>query len=275
MTFPVLMVHGMCCTGEVWHNFRRFFEERGADVTTPTLRSDVRVRRNVPKRLRHVRLSDYVEQLEGEIDAIEARTGETPALIGHSMGGLLAQLLAERNRVRAAVFISPTAPVGARDPQDRLMWGALRAFGKLGLTPGIIQPGRGFTSRAVLNATNTEQRRRAQASFVAESGRAFLDFATATVDEHKIRIPVLTVAATRDRLVPARTSRLTAKKYAPVGGELLEYAEHGHWLYDEPGWEKPAADIYAWFESKLAAAGAGVSGVPPSGLARDDSQLAS
>jgi alpha-beta hydrolase superfamily lysophospholipase len=104
----------------------------------------------------------------------------------------------------------------------------------------------------VLNAADEHARRRARAGFVAESGRAFLDFATARVDETSIRIPVLTVAATRDRLIPARMTRRTAQKYAAIGGELVEYAQHGHWLYDEPGWETPAAEIFDWLASKTA-----------------------
>jgi pimeloyl-ACP methyl ester carboxylesterase len=236
MSYPVMMVHGMCCTGEVWHNFRRYFEEREAAVFTPTLRPEQRVRKNVPESLSEVSLADYVQDLEAELDRIEAETGKRPVLIGHSMGGLLAQLLAERNLVPAAVFISPTAPVGARDLATRMLWTSLRFWGALGMTPGIIRPGGRLLDRTVLNV----------AGFVAESGRAFLDFATCGVDESRIRIPTLTVSAVQDKLVPARLTRLTGEKYARAGGEFLEYESHGHWIYDEPGWEKPAADIHGW-----------------------------
>ena len=250
MSFPVVMVHGMCCTGDVWHNFRSFFESRGAHVSTPTLRPDVRVRSAAPKALKQVRLASYLEQLTAEIAEVQRRTGETPALIGHSMGGLLAQQLAERNLVRAAVFISPTAPVGARDAKTRFFWSTIRLFGALGMTPGVIRPGPRVTHGVVLNMADDKAADRARQGFVAESGRAFRDFATARIDETRIKIPVLTVAARRDRMVPARLTRLTAKKYAAIGGDFIEYPTHGHWLYDEPGWEKPAGDIFEWLHAK-------------------------
>ena len=84
------------------------------------------------------------------------------------------------------------------------------------------------------------------ASMVYESGRAFMALARWPIDESKIGVPVLTVAALGDRLIPARLVRLTADKYAAVGGEFREYAQHGHWLYSEPGWEKTAGEIYDW-----------------------------
>lgn len=253
MSFPVMMVHGMCCTGEVWHNFRDYFEERGATVFTPTLRADQRVRKRVPPSLATITLADYLDDLVDEIERIEQRTGERPALIGHSMGGLLAQLLAERNAVPAAVLISPTAPVGARDLAARMFWSWLRLSGAMGLTPRIIHPGGVVLERAVLNVTDAQAAQRARRGLVAESGRAFLDLATIDIDESRIRIPLLTVSARRDRLCSAKLTRLTGKKYAAAGGELIEYDDHAHWLYDEPGWQRPAQDIFEWLARHMRA----------------------
>ena len=57
---PVLMLHGMCCTGDVWKHFRGFFETRGARVYTPTLRPDQRTRARPPRELRQLGFEDYV-----------------------------------------------------------------------------------------------------------------------------------------------------------------------------------------------------------------------
>ena len=43
-------------------------------------------------------------------------TSATPAVVGHSMGGLIAQRLAERGDVRAAVLVSPAPPQGHQRP---------------------------------------------------------------------------------------------------------------------------------------------------------------
>jgi pimeloyl-ACP methyl ester carboxylesterase len=254
MKTPVMMVHGMCCTGDVWSNFRSFFEARGARVYTPTLRPDVRVTiQGRPNHaLRSLGFADYIVQLEGEVARISDETGLRPVVIGHSMGGLLAQVLAERGCVDAAVFISPSAPRGVRDAVTKLFWSAISLSNTLGIAPWAIKSSRGMLDRTVFNVVPEHERDAAHQAFVYESGRAFNDLGDWPVDETRIRIPLLTVAAGQDRLVPAKLVRLTGKKYAAVGGEFREYAKHGHWLYAEPGWETPAADIYAWLEAALA-----------------------
>jgi alpha-beta hydrolase superfamily lysophospholipase len=219
-------------------------------VHTPTLRPEQRTRTRPPKELHALSFEDYAADLQALAARITAQTGEKPYVIGHSMGGLLAQALAERDCVRAAVLISPSAPAGARTLTASVMWGVV-GFGALfKLTPRAILPERAFAERVVLNAMPPAEREAAWVGMVHESGRAFLDLGTHAIDETRIRVPILTVAAGADRLVPASLVRETAKKYARIGGELKEYPHHGHWLYAEPRWEEAAGELYGWLEAK-------------------------
>jgi pimeloyl-ACP methyl ester carboxylesterase len=250
MKTPVMMVHGMSCTGEVWSLFRKFFEDQGVRVYTPTLYPELRT--SILKRpvgaIRELGFEDYVGYLEREIQRIEQQTGVTPAVIGHSMGGLLAQALAERNRVAAAVFISPAPAAGCASLSLRVMWRCHSVMHSLKLAPKIIRVNKGTTDAVVFNALPHAARPAALRAMVYESGRAFHELER-DIDETKVRIPVLTVAASRDRLIPPASVRLTGRKYAAVGGEFREYERHGHWLYAEPGWEEAAGDILSWLRS--------------------------
>lgn len=251
----VMMVHGMCCTGEVWSGFRGFFEARGAHVATPTLSPDVRtsvLQRPNPE-LKRVGFNQYIDELMAEAARLERETGVKPVVIGHSMGGLLAQILAERGAVQAAVLISPTAPSGVATPLHAVIRAFIKLVHALRVMPAVITPDRRGVSRMVLNAVPREERRAAYDGFVHESGRAFAEFLDWSVDLDKIRVPLLTVAAGRDKLVPAALVRRTGKRYQAVGGEQREYAAHAHWLYAEPGWQTPAAEIYDWLAAKTAA----------------------
>jgi pimeloyl-ACP methyl ester carboxylesterase len=165
------------------------------------------------------------------------------------VGGLLAQVLAERDRVSAAVLISPAAPGGVYTPLTRVFWGAYTLAHRFGLTAPIIRSKTRMLHNTVLNVMPKHERAAIEAGMVYESGRVFAEFANYPVDERKVHVPLLTIAATRDRLVAAPVVRLTGRKYAAVGGEFREYPQHGHWLYAEPGWEAAAADIYAWLEN--------------------------
>ena len=231
---PVLMLHGMCCTGEVWKQFRTFFEARGARVHTPTLRPEQRIRARPPRELRQLCFEDYVRDVVEVAGEIERDAGQKPVVIGHSMGGLLAQALAERGAVQAAVFISPSPPAGVRTFAAHAWWATMAVGKVLGAVPSAIMPTRGTTNSIVFNRVPRDEREAAFGTMVHESGRAFLDLGKFAIDEKSIRVPVLTVAASQDRLVPASLVRRTAQKYAAVGGELIEYAGHGHWLYAEP-----------------------------------------
>jgi pimeloyl-ACP methyl ester carboxylesterase len=256
MNTPVMMIHGMCCTGEVWSQFRSLFESRGVKVYTPTLRPELRVgvRARPPRGLRELTLADYVVDLEKEIDQIEQETGTTPAVIGHSMGGLLASALTARGRTSAGVFISPAAPAGIRTFQSHLFWSGFSFAHRMGWTPPVMRPNQRTLDRMVLNALPALERAAVLEAMVHESGRAFADFAGFAIDETTVRVPVLVVAAGRDRLVPASLVRLTGRKFAAVGGEFREYPNHGHWLYSEPGWETPANDIFEWLSTATARA---------------------
>jgi pimeloyl-ACP methyl ester carboxylesterase len=253
MQTPILMIHGMCCTGDVWTQFRSFFEARGAKVYTPTLCPTERVSISArpPRGLRELSLNDYVRHLEAEVERIELETGRVPAVIGHSMGGLLAQALAERNKVRAAVFISPAAPGGVHTPLTYVFWNALMLAKRFGLRQPMIRPSSATVFPMVLNAMPNAERLAAFKAMVWESGRVFEEFANYPIDETKVQIPVLTVAGTRDRLIAAPLVRRTAKKYQSVGGDFVEYRAHGHWMYAEPGWETPAKEIFTWLESAV------------------------
>lgn len=249
MTRAFLLLHGMCCTGAVWDNFRGFYEARGVRVFAPTLRPELRVRKRPPRDLHALRLADYEADVERELSRIEQLTGGPVTVIGHSLGGLLAQTLAERNRPNAAVFISPSPPADVRTPLSTRFWWGFRRARKLGLVPGALYPYRFVTDRIAFNRVPPAQRALAHAQMVHESREVFADVPARHIDETKIRIPTLTISARRDRLVTPDLVRLTGKKYERVGGTFKEYREHAHWLYGEPGWETPAADILAWVEA--------------------------
>jgi len=81
------MIHGAFCGGWVFDGWRTSFEARGYRVETPTLRHHD-CGRDPPESLGTTSLLDYVADLEELISSL----AEPPILLGHSMGGLLAQV---------------------------------------------------------------------------------------------------------------------------------------------------------------------------------------
>ena len=100
------MIHGAFCGPWSLDGLKEKFEAAGYRVTAPALRfHDVKP---APAALGTTGLDDYAADLEEEIEALKA----PPILVGHSMGGLLAQMLAARTDVAALILLAPSAPWG-------------------------------------------------------------------------------------------------------------------------------------------------------------------
>lgn len=134
MTDTIFMIHGMWCGSWVWENYERFFENQGYDCVTTTLRHhDMNPQDDPDPQLGTTSLLDYAEDLEREIQQL----GVTPIVMGHSMGGLLAQILASRGMAKALVLLAPAPPAGI-----------------FAQTPSVIKSFWGCKQRGVLEKAN-------------------------------------------------------------------------------------------------------------------------
>src|SRR3989338_9015182 len=89
----VMLIHGMWSRPHVWDGFRAYFEDRGYEVIVPTLRHHEAAADGLPHpELATTSVADYASDIAREI----GKLGRKPLVIGHSMGGLIAQLLAAR-----------------------------------------------------------------------------------------------------------------------------------------------------------------------------------
>src|SRR3569833_3293725 len=107
---PVVMIHGAFCGPWSLLCLGEKFREAGHAVTSPCLRFHDGGK--PPAALGTTSLLDYVADLEEDIAALKT----PPILVGHSMGGLLAQMLAARIKTRALVLLAPSAPWGVAPP---------------------------------------------------------------------------------------------------------------------------------------------------------------
>ena len=103
---PLLFVHGAYVGGWCWaENFLPYFAELGYRTHAIDLYRHSRGRlRFTP----HASLSDYIEEIESSI----ASLGESPVLIGHSMGGYLVQKYIAQRSAPAAILMASVPPQG-------------------------------------------------------------------------------------------------------------------------------------------------------------------
>jgi len=255
MTDTIVMIHGMWGGDWCWENYRAFFEERGYRCYTPVLRHhDVSPQDRPAPALGQVSLLDYVDDLEGYIRDLK----KEPILMGHSMGGLLAQMLCARGLGKGAVLLTPAPPAGI----NALTFSVIRSFGSILSKWGFWRTPHRIpfksASYAMMHRLSPEQRQREYAKLVFESGRAAAEIGfwlldprrAARVDASAVTCPMLVVAGKEDRITPASVTRKIARKYGHVS-TYRELDGHAHWVIGEDGWEKIAEAVLGWMAGTL------------------------
>jgi pimeloyl-ACP methyl ester carboxylesterase len=183
------------------------------------------------------------------VDAVVQACGcldDPPVLVGHSFGGLVAQLAATRCRIDSMILLAPTAPWGVR---GATMGEALSALTLHGLGPSwsaAIRPEYRSLAASLFDRLAVRERRATFARLVPESGRAlweslnwWLDpLATTFVDPSQIEVPVFAVAGAADVISPMMTVALAARR---LGATVMVFDKMSHGLPAEPGWSGVAA----------------------------------
>lgn len=244
MATPIVMVHGAFCGGWVFERFRGPFEAAGHPVMTPDLPGHGA---GDGRSVANATMIDYARYVADFCAALP----EAPILIGHSMGGLVAQLAAARAPVSALVLLAPSPPWGVSGSS---MEEAISAVSLYALGPYWMQavdPDYALAKLYSLDRMDRDARRAVFARMTPESGRAlwqtlnwWLDpFMTTLVTPGGINAPVLAIAGGRDVIHPPATVKQTA---ARLSADFQVLREMSHWLPGEPGWEDVARTCLDW-----------------------------
>lgn len=257
MSKTMVMIHGMWGGGWYWKSMREYFEAQGYQVHTPYLRhheltaEQVSTGQNLPSELGTLSLVDYVDDLEAFIQTLS----EKPVVVGHSMGGLVAQKLAERQLAERLILLAPAPPSDV----PAITWGGFKSFLSLLRTWGFWRkPHRpsfescAYSSFAKLPAA---EQRACYDRMVYESGKLVVEVAlpfldgnkASEVDANAVNVPTLVVGAADDLLIPPQVVRKIAKKYPQAQHHCLD--NQTHWLMYEPGWEKCAKLMGDWLKA--------------------------
>ena len=237
---PVVLVHGMFGGAWYFENYQRQLAARGYESHAVNLRGHHGSRpvRDIGK----VELMDYVA------DALEvARSLGNPFVIGHSMGGLIAQKVAERGACRGVVLLAAAPPRWIPPVSWLLLRKQIKYVRALVLFEAVT-PDRSDADALMFNRTPVPERAGFFARLVAESGRAGFQLSVGAIDVNASRVtaPVLVVTGEDDRFVVPRVARALARKY---NAPLKSYPSFAHHIMAEPGWEKPCSDIIDWLDA--------------------------
>ncbi len=250
---PVVMIHGAFCGPWAFEKFRMPFERRGYAVYVPTLRHHDEGG-NPPAALGTTSLTDFAADLTAFIASLDA----PPVLVGHSMGGLLAQMLATRVPVRAAILLAPSAPWGVLPSTVFEIASAQAMFLAGDFWNQTLKPSYWIAKQNSLDKLSSADRRAVFDRFVPESGLATFETMHWALDTRRaadvrardVTCPIFAISGAEDRINSPATVRRLAQRYRGRA-RFDELEGHSHWLLSEPGWEKIAERVLAWLDEVL------------------------
>jgi pimeloyl-ACP methyl ester carboxylesterase len=254
---PVVFVHGLWLLPSSWDRWAALFEESRFAAMTPGWPDDPDTVEEA-KAHPEVFAGKSIGQVADHFETIIRGLDKKPAIIGHSFGGLLTQILAGRGLAVASVAIDP-APFRGVLP---LPISALRSA-----SPVLGNPAN--RNRAVpltyeqfrysfANAVGEEEAKQLYETYsVPTSGIPLFQAATANLNpwtEAKVdtknpdRGPLLIISGEKDHTVPWAIANASYKQQQDNEGvtEITEMPNRGHALTIDKGWREVADKALAF-----------------------------
>jgi non-heme chloroperoxidase len=250
-TTPVVFIHGLWLLPSSWDNWAEFFKNAGYAPLTPDWPDDpetveqARANPDVLAKKNLKQIADHTAEVIGGLT-------KKPVLMGHSTGGLLAQLLADRGLSAVTVAIDPgpfrgvlPLPVSALRSASPVLKNPLNR-GKA-ITLSFDQFKYGWT-----NALDDDEAKRLYDTYhVAAPGVALMQMANANLNpftEAKLdpknpdRGPLLIIDGEKDHTVPWAIANAAYKrqKRNPAVTEIKQIPNRGHSLTIDSGWQEVA-----------------------------------
>jgi non-heme chloroperoxidase len=255
MSKTIVMIHGMWGSGEIWNGYKDYFEAQGYRVITPTLRlHGEKYKAVAPQELGVVSILDYASDLEKEIRALN----EKPIIMGHSMGGLIAQILACRGLASKLVLLSSAPPAGILALRPSSTRTFMSVLSQWGFWRKPMRLSFNEAKYGILNLLTPEQQVAEYAKYSFESGHAAFEIAFWPLDAHKathvetksVTCPVLVISGGQDMIVPASVVAQVAKKYQKTTDVTYkEFPNFAHAIHQQAGWQEIVDYAADWIKT--------------------------
>lgn len=251
MSKTIIFIHGLHENAHSWDAWKLFFENAGYNCYAPAYPYHegipAELRQHPDKRLAHIRLRDVVAHYSQFIDKLN---NEAPILMGHSMGGLIVQLLIQQGKGAAGICITSASPRGVLT----LKWSFIKS------NIGVINPLKGnslfcgtreWFHYAICNTMSREESDALYENTVVPESRNIprsSRFSDGKIDFKKPHKPLLFVSAEKDHIIPISLTIKNAEAYKDRQSitDFKEFKGRAHCIGVETGWEEVAQFIAAW-----------------------------
>jgi non-heme chloroperoxidase len=256
---PVVFIHGLWLLPSSWDRWAQVFEEAGYTPLTPGWPDDpdsVEEANAHPEVFAHKTVGQVADHFEQVIGRLTTK----PAVIGHSFGGLLAQIVAGRGRAAVSVAIDPAPfrgvlplPISALKSSRPVLGNPANRNRAVPLTYEQFRFG-------FANAVSDDEAKELYNTYaVPAAGAPLFQAATANLNpwtEAKVnsknpeRGPLLIISGEKDNTVPWAIANASYKKQKRNDAvtEIVEIPNRGHALTIDSGWREVADTALAFVQ---------------------------
>jgi pimeloyl-ACP methyl ester carboxylesterase len=256
---PVVFIHGLWLLPSSWDRWAKLFEDAGYTALTPGWPDDPET---VAEAKAHpeVFAGKTVGQVADHFSEVIGQLEKKPAVMGHSFGGLLTQIVAGRGLSAASVAIDPAPfrgvlplPISALRVANAVLHNPLNWNRAVPLTYDQFRYG-------FANAVSEDEAKELYESFsVPTSGAPLFQAATANLNpwtEAKVdtknpkRGPLLITSGAKDHTVPPAIAKASFKRQQKNEGvtEFVSFPGRGHALVIDSGWRDVADAALAFVQ---------------------------
>jgi pimeloyl-ACP methyl ester carboxylesterase len=250
----IVFIAGTFIGSNCWDEWKSYFESEGYKCISPAWpHKDAS-----PEELRNRPSNDPIASntltsVTNHYVSILNALPEKPILIGHSLGGLIVQLLLQRELGVAGVAIHSFPPQGVNRfwlSFLKAIWEAMVLFRSVKHTYLMSFNKWRYT---IANGMNYEQQKELYYQYAIPESKKMIREAfncVAKIDFNKPHPPLLITSGSNDKLIPASLNYSNYKKYGNGHSvtEFIEFKAHTHLVFGVPAWKKEADAILHWLQ---------------------------
>jgi non-heme chloroperoxidase len=254
---PVVFIHGLWLLPSSWDRWATLFEDNGYTTLTPGWPDDPETVEEA-KAHPEVFAGKSIGQVADHFETIIRGLARKPAIIGHSFGGLLTQILAGRGLAKVSVAIDPAPFRGVLPLPISALKSASPVLGNPANRNRAVPLTYEQFRYAFANAVSEDEAKQLYETFaVPGPGKPLFQSAAANLNpwtEAKVdtknpeRGPLLIISGERDHTVPPAVANASYQQEQDNQGvtEIAEIKDRGHALTIDSGWREVADTALAF-----------------------------
>lgn len=248
----IVLIPGTWARSTSWGKLPQGLQDLGFRVHTPDLRYHELPYKEVEKLVGDISINDYVNDLVKYVESL----GTDTIILGHSLGGLIAQLVAAKVERDGLILLGPAPSADIFALYPKMVHGFYKHFMRWGFWKKPMPPYKDTYFNYVTNLQTQETKEELFNNLVPESGKAYTEMSfpffdknkSTKVEYSKINCPVLVITGDKDLIVNPKIAKKTSEKYRDSRFVMLKNSDH---MYSSDRVvDKTINEINLWLEEE-------------------------